>query len=93
MTGLYSDLDDKYFLGKKIKLAFPAVHPDSSKPLLELIRVRVMVSHQIGQDDPANGELVGKILDESNYISDYRLGDLVAFKKSEIIEMCAEGIC
>ena len=89
MTGIYSDLDNKIFLGKQIKLAFPAINPSSGKPLLEFIKVKV--SHQTSLD--ATSELVGMILEESNYISDYRAGDLIAFRKSEITEMCSEGIC
>lgn len=87
MTGIYSDLDNKIFLGKQIKLAFPAINPNSGKPLLEFIKVKV--SHQTN----STSELVGMILEESNFISDYKAGDMIAFKKSEITEMCSEGIC
>ena len=91
MSGIYSDLDNRIFIGKKIRLAFPAADPQSGKPILELIKVKV--SHQTGHNNSPTSELIGMILEESNYISDYRAGDIIAFKKSEITEMCSEGSC
>lgn len=89
MSGLYSDLDNRIFLGKNIKLGFPAVNPQSGKTLIEFIKIKV--SHQVSTD--VNSELVGVILEESNFISEYKLGDVVAFSKNEITEMCSEGSC
>lgn len=90
MVGLYSDINEWFFLGKNIKLGFPVVNPESGKQHLEYLKVKV--SHLANKFED-NSNLIGKIIDEPDYNSNYNLGDLVSFTKTEITEMCSEGSC
>lgn len=87
MNNIYTNLADQVFLGKKIRLGLPAVDPRSGNQILEFLQIKI--SHKISQTD----ELLGQIIEEPNYISNYRFGDVIAFHKSEISEMCSEGSC
>ena len=91
MLGKYSDLDNHCFLGKLIKLPGSSKHYEPDHISKDFIKVKV--SHLIGNDNPQTAELIGIILQESSYSDAYQSGDLIAFRKEEIMEVCSEGIC
>ena len=91
MIGQYSDLDNRHFLGKLIKLGCAGNHPETGRMVYD--HVKIKVSHIMHQGDSSLEELVGVVLTESDHLDVFKLGDVVAFKKEEVIGMVAEGIC
>lgn len=91
MPHIYSNLKPHHFLGKFIKLSGTCMHPGAYKMSEDFIKVKVV--HLVGLDSPTTTELVGQIIHQSNPMSEYQNGDLIAFRKEEIVEMYAEGNC
>ena len=91
MQGQYADLSNYCFIGKVITLLCNTQLKEPSLANRDFVKVKV--SHIIGNDSPRTTELVGVILKESSFSDDYRLGDLIAFRKEEIVNVDNEGNC
>jgi hypothetical protein len=84
--GKYSGQEPHTFVGKYVKLGFPAVHPHSGVSTTEHMWVKVTQQVQPGVYQTGE-ELVGTLDNDPIYVTECQCGDEVAFKVDEIEEV------
>lgn len=88
--GKYAGTEPRAFLGKLVKLGFPATNPQTMTETTEHMWVKVSEVLEPGTYDSGE-ELVGTLENDPFLICEYENGDEVAFKVEEIEDIIAEG--
>jgi hypothetical protein len=84
--GKFAGSEPSIFVGKLIKLGFPAINPRTLNETTEHMWVKVNRLCTEGEE-----QLVGTLENDPFLICEYENGDEVAFKVEEIEDIIAEG--
>lgn len=77
----YAKKPTDFFVGKFVKKGFAAIHPQSGKPTLEHMWVKVVAVKE--------GALIGQLDNDPVYCMDLAVGDTVTVRLDEIEDVLA----
>jgi uncharacterized protein YegJ (DUF2314 family) len=88
--GRFAGMKPHTFVGKLVKLGFPATNPQTNKETTEHMWVKVTQQLEVGIYSTGE-ELVGTLENDPFLICEYENGDEVAFKVEEIEDVYTDG--